>query len=191
MGLIQSSHHVTVSRTRNPARQCRSPASVSPTSVSVACGLWPAACGGLLEAHRGRASGPWQRQPPGQSVAVRGAWCCFSWPAQKPAGLTRPGNCPSVSQPSKGNFFHFLSSLSSAVHPVPTPYSLPAGKNAHRKEGGKFGFAESIANQRITAFRTEKAPVDISDAEGRAEEILAEAEPPPAVYLPWAVSPSL
>lgn len=50
-----------------------------------------------------------------------------------------------------------------------------------RKEGGKFGFAESIANQRITAFRMEKAPVDTSDVEGRAEEIIAEAEPPPEV----------
>ncbi|KAF6093647.1 exosome component 9 [Phyllostomus discolor] len=50
-----------------------------------------------------------------------------------------------------------------------------------RKEGGKFGFAESIANQRITAFRMEKAPVDTSDVEERAEEIIAEAEPPPEV----------
>uniref|UniRef100_A0A8C9P2A9 Exosome complex component RRP45 n=1 Tax=Spermophilus dauricus TaxID=99837 RepID=A0A8C9P2A9_SPEDA len=50
-----------------------------------------------------------------------------------------------------------------------------------RKEGGKFGFAESIANQRITAFKMEKAPVDTSDVEEKAEEIMAEAEPPPAV----------
>ncbi|XP_024424797.1 exosome complex component RRP45 isoform X2 [Desmodus rotundus] len=50
-----------------------------------------------------------------------------------------------------------------------------------RKEGGKFGFAESIANQRITAFRMEKAPVDTSDVEEKAEEIIAEAEPPPEV----------
>ncbi|XP_045687393.1 exosome complex component RRP45 [Phyllostomus hastatus] len=50
-----------------------------------------------------------------------------------------------------------------------------------RKEGGKFGFAESIANQRITAFRMEKAPVDTSDVEERVEEIIAEAEPPPEV----------
>nr|KAF6479873.1 exosome component 9 [Molossus molossus] len=50
-----------------------------------------------------------------------------------------------------------------------------------RKEGGKFGFAESIANQRITAFKMEKALVDTSDVEEKAEEIIAEAEPPPEV----------
>lgn len=47
-----------------------------------------------------------------------------------------------------------------------------------RKEGGKFGFAESIANQRITAFKMEKAPIDTSDVEEKAEEIISEAEPP-------------
>ncbi|EHB06741.1 Exosome complex exonuclease RRP45 [Heterocephalus glaber] len=50
-----------------------------------------------------------------------------------------------------------------------------------RKEGGKFGFAESIANQRITAFKMEKAPVDTSDVEEKAGEIIAEAEPPSEV----------
>ncbi|XP_029409999.1 exosome complex component RRP45 isoform X2 [Nannospalax galili] len=50
-----------------------------------------------------------------------------------------------------------------------------------RKEGGKFGFAESIANERITAFKMEKAPVDTSNIEEKAEEIIAEAEPPPEV----------
>ncbi|KAM9237709.1 exosome complex component RRP45 [Dugong dugon] len=50
-----------------------------------------------------------------------------------------------------------------------------------RKEGGKFGFAESIANQRITAFKMEKAPVDTSDVGEKAEEIIAEAEPPSEV----------
>lgn len=50
-----------------------------------------------------------------------------------------------------------------------------------RKEGGKFGFAESIANQRITAFKMEKAPIDTSNIEEKAEEIIAEAEPPPEV----------
>lgn len=53
----------------------------------------------------------------------------------------------------------------------------------HRKEGGKFGFAESIADQRITAFTMEKASVDTSDVEEKAEEIIAEAEPPSEVYL--------
>ncbi|XP_012877618.1 PREDICTED: exosome complex component RRP45 [Dipodomys ordii] len=50
-----------------------------------------------------------------------------------------------------------------------------------RKEGGKFGFAESIANQRITAFKMEQAPVDTSEVEEKADEIIAEAEPPPEV----------
>uniref|UniRef100_A0A4X2M0E9 Exoribonuclease phosphorolytic domain-containing protein n=1 Tax=Vombatus ursinus TaxID=29139 RepID=A0A4X2M0E9_VOMUR len=47
-----------------------------------------------------------------------------------------------------------------------------------RKEGGKFGFAESIANQRIIAFKMEKAPLDTSDMEEKAEEIIAEVDPP-------------
>ncbi|XP_076996277.1 exosome complex component RRP45 isoform X2 [Tamandua tetradactyla] len=50
-----------------------------------------------------------------------------------------------------------------------------------RKEGGKFGFAESIADHRITAFKMEKAPIDTSDVEEKAEEIIAEAEPPSEV----------
>ncbi|XP_007944637.1 exosome complex component RRP45 [Orycteropus afer afer] len=50
-----------------------------------------------------------------------------------------------------------------------------------RKEGGKFGFAESIANQRITAFKMEKAPIDTSNVAEKAEEIIAEAEPPSEV----------
>uniref|UniRef100_A0A8B9WQ56 Exosome complex component RRP45 n=1 Tax=Bos mutus grunniens TaxID=30521 RepID=A0A8B9WQ56_BOSMU len=50
-----------------------------------------------------------------------------------------------------------------------------------RKEGGKFGFAESMANQRITAFKMEKAPIDTSDVEEKAEEIISEAEPPSEV----------
>lgn len=59
----------------------------------------------------------------------------------------------------------------------------PLPKPTYRKEGGKFGFAESIANQRITAFKMEKASVDTSNIEEKAEEIIAEAEPPPEVYL--------
>lgn len=50
-----------------------------------------------------------------------------------------------------------------------------------RKEGGKCGFAESMANQRITTFKMEKAPVDTSAVEEKAEEIIAEAEPPSEV----------
>ncbi|XP_040093302.1 exosome complex component RRP45 isoform X1 [Oryx dammah] len=50
-----------------------------------------------------------------------------------------------------------------------------------RKEGGKFGFAESMANQRITAFKMGKAPIDTSNVEEKAEEIISEAEPPSEV----------
>lgn len=32
----------------------------------------------------------------------------------------------------------------------------------------------------------EKAPVDTSDVEEKAEEVLAAADPPPDVYLYWA-----
>ncbi|CAH2300651.1 exosome complex component RRP45 [Pelobates cultripes] len=47
-----------------------------------------------------------------------------------------------------------------------------------RKEGGKHGFAESIPDQRITVLKMEKAPVDTSDVEEKAEEIIAKSEPP-------------
>lgn len=40
-----------------------------------------------------------------------------------------------------------------------------------------------MANQRITTFKMEKAPVDTSAVEEKAEEIIAEAEPPSEVYL--------
>ncbi|NXS91894.1 EXOS9 protein, partial [Jacana jacana] len=47
-----------------------------------------------------------------------------------------------------------------------------------RKEGGKFGFAESIPNQKITAFKMESAAVDTNKVEEQAEEIIMKAEPP-------------
>uniref|UniRef100_A0A8C5LMX0 Exosome complex component RRP45 n=1 Tax=Leptobrachium leishanense TaxID=445787 RepID=A0A8C5LMX0_9ANUR len=46
-----------------------------------------------------------------------------------------------------------------------------------RKEGGKYGFAESIPDQRITVLKMEKAPVDTSDVEEKAEEIVSKFEP--------------
>ncbi|NXP12796.1 EXOS9 protein, partial [Thinocorus orbignyianus] len=51
-----------------------------------------------------------------------------------------------------------------------------------RKEGGKFGFAESIPNQKITAFKMESAAVDTNDVEEQAEEIITKAEPPSEVF---------
>ncbi|NXY75573.1 EXOS9 protein, partial [Glareola pratincola] len=51
-----------------------------------------------------------------------------------------------------------------------------------RKEGGKFGFAESIPNQKITAFKMESAAVDTNDVEEQAEEIITKADPPSEVF---------
>ncbi|XP_064918219.1 exosome complex component RRP45 isoform X2 [Columba livia] len=51
-----------------------------------------------------------------------------------------------------------------------------------RKEGGKFGFAESIPNQKITAFKMESTAVDTDKVEEQAEEIIAKAEPPLEVF---------
>ncbi|NXC38392.1 EXOS9 protein, partial [Penelope pileata] len=51
-----------------------------------------------------------------------------------------------------------------------------------RKEGGKFGFAESIPNQKITAFKMESAAVDTNNVEEQAEEIIAQADPPSEVF---------
>ncbi|XP_065692334.2 exosome complex component RRP45 [Patagioenas fasciata] len=51
-----------------------------------------------------------------------------------------------------------------------------------RKEGGKFGFAESIPNQKITAFKVESTAVDTDKVEEQAEEIIAKAEPPSEVF---------
>ncbi|NWS45397.1 EXOS9 protein, partial [Probosciger aterrimus] len=51
-----------------------------------------------------------------------------------------------------------------------------------RKEGGKFGFAESIPNQKITAFKMESAAVDTNSVEEQAEEIITKADPPSEVF---------
>ncbi|NXF94555.1 EXOS9 protein, partial [Eubucco bourcierii] len=51
-----------------------------------------------------------------------------------------------------------------------------------RKEGGKFGFAESIPNQKITAFKMESAAVDTNNVEEQAEEIITKADPPAEVF---------
>ncbi|GCB62449.1 hypothetical protein scyTo_0014498 [Scyliorhinus torazame] len=46
-----------------------------------------------------------------------------------------------------------------------------------RQEGGKFGFAESIPNKRITTFKLDETPVDTDGVEEQAEEIVSKAEP--------------
>lgn len=58
-----------------------------------------------------------------------------------------------------------------------------------RKEGGKFGFAESLPDQKITALKMEKIPVDTKDVEDKAEEIISKSEPPSEVIskpVVWA-----
>ncbi|KAK9398900.1 exosome complex component RRP45 [Crotalus adamanteus] len=50
-----------------------------------------------------------------------------------------------------------------------------------RKEGGKYGFAESIPNERITAFKIEQTSVNTNDVQEQAEEIIAKAFPVPEV----------
>nr|XP_028599300.1 exosome complex component RRP45 isoform X1 [Podarcis muralis] len=58
-----------------------------------------------------------------------------------------------------------------------------------RKEGGKFGFAESIPSQKITAFKIDQAPIDTNDVQEQAEEIISKAFPPSEVLakpILWA-----
>ncbi|KAI4874155.1 hypothetical protein NFI96_014079, partial [Prochilodus magdalenae] len=50
-----------------------------------------------------------------------------------------------------------------------------------RKEGGKFGFAESMPKERITALKREEAPVEMKDVQETAEEIVSNAEAPPDI----------
>ncbi|XP_036372728.1 exosome complex component RRP45 isoform X2 [Megalops cyprinoides] len=47
-----------------------------------------------------------------------------------------------------------------------------------RKEGGKYGFAESMPKERITALKTDVAPVEMTDIEKKAEDIISGTEPP-------------
>ncbi|KAI1887296.1 hypothetical protein AGOR_G00188830 [Albula goreensis] len=47
-----------------------------------------------------------------------------------------------------------------------------------RKEGGKFGFAESIPKQRITALKSDEAAIEMTDMEEKAEGIISSTEPP-------------
>ncbi|XP_018420236.1 PREDICTED: exosome complex component RRP45 [Nanorana parkeri] len=58
-----------------------------------------------------------------------------------------------------------------------------------RKEGGKFGFAESLPDQKITALKMEKIPVDTNNVEDTAEEIISKSDPPSDVIakpVVWA-----
>ncbi|KAM9329518.1 exosome complex component RRP45 [Gastrophryne carolinensis] len=58
-----------------------------------------------------------------------------------------------------------------------------------RKEGGKFGFAESLPNQKITALKVANMTVDTSDVEQKAEEVLSKSEAPSDVVakpVVWA-----
>lgn len=50
-----------------------------------------------------------------------------------------------------------------------------------RKEGGRFGFAESIPKERITALKREEAPVEMTGIQETAEEILSKGEAAPEI----------
>ncbi|KAF4071558.1 hypothetical protein AMELA_G00274720 [Ameiurus melas] len=50
-----------------------------------------------------------------------------------------------------------------------------------RKEGGKFGFAESVAKERITVLTREEAPLEMTDVQATADEIISKADAPPEV----------
>ncbi|XP_029017882.1 exosome complex component RRP45 [Betta splendens] len=47
-----------------------------------------------------------------------------------------------------------------------------------RKEGGKFGFAESMPQERITALKKDETSVEMSDVSEKADEIIQKAEVP-------------
>uniref|UniRef100_A0A8C2FU50 Exosome complex component RRP45 n=1 Tax=Cyprinus carpio TaxID=7962 RepID=A0A8C2FU50_CYPCA len=47
-----------------------------------------------------------------------------------------------------------------------------------RKEGGKFGFAESMPKERITALKRDEAPVEMTDVKETANEIVNRTETP-------------
>uniref|UniRef100_A0A8C2B5R1 Exosome complex component RRP45 n=1 Tax=Cyprinus carpio TaxID=7962 RepID=A0A8C2B5R1_CYPCA len=47
-----------------------------------------------------------------------------------------------------------------------------------RKEGGKFGFAESMPKERITALKRDEAPVEMTDVKETASEIVNRTETP-------------
>ncbi|KAK3507490.1 hypothetical protein QTP70_027017 [Hemibagrus guttatus] len=50
-----------------------------------------------------------------------------------------------------------------------------------RKEGGKFGFAESVVKERITVLTREEAPLDTTDIQATADGIIGKADAPPEV----------
>ncbi|XP_077574870.1 exosome complex component RRP45 [Stigmatopora nigra] len=47
-----------------------------------------------------------------------------------------------------------------------------------RKSGGKFGFAESMAQERITAMKKEETSVEMTDAKVGASDVVVQAEDP-------------
>ncbi|TSO98542.1 Exosome complex component RRP45 [Bagarius yarrelli] len=49
------------------------------------------------------------------------------------------------------------------------------------KDGGKFGFAESVAKERITVLTREETTLDTTDVHATAENVLSKADAPPEV----------
>lgn len=60
----------------------------------------------------------------------------------------------------------------------------------HRKAGGRFGFAESMPQERITALKKDETPVEMTDVTETANDIVQKAEAPAQTY-PIATAPSL
>ncbi|XP_072112202.1 exosome complex component RRP45 [Mobula birostris] len=59
-----------------------------------------------------------------------------------------------------------------------------------RQKGGKFGFAESVPNKRITTFKLEEVAVHTEGVEEQAEEIVSKAETsPPIIPKPIVRAP--
>lgn len=52
-----------------------------------------------------------------------------------------------------------------------------------RKEGGKFGFAESMPKERITTLKREEAPVEMTDVKETANDIVTRTETSTEAYL--------
>lgn len=63
--------------------------------------------------------------------------------------------------------------------------------NVGRKAGEKCGFAESLPQERITALKTDKTPVEAMDVTEKVDDIIQKAEVPPLSYPEQTAAASL
>ncbi|TRY94478.1 hypothetical protein DNTS_004616 [Danionella cerebrum] len=73
---------------------------------------------------------------------------------------------------------------SERIKPFPVLLCFSSFVLMQRKEGGKFGFAESLPIERITALKRDEAPVEMADVKDTAEEIINRTESSTEVYPP-------